>query len=514
MLDTSEKQITGPVVRLHSADNVVVARAPIQAGVEVVDGIITTCPVTPGYKIATQPIKKGDAIRKYNVIIGYADSDIETGTMLENHNVMFHEGQKDYRFGRDYKPIKMLPEAERATFKGYMREDGRAGTRNFIAIMSTVNCSATVVQAIANHFTEERLAAFPNIDGVAAFSHHLGCGMEQTGEAMDLLHRTLAGYITHPNVAGALVIGLGCERCQIGGLLGAQKLTPGPRLRTMIMQDEGGTRASIVKGIKEVEDMLPEANKCVRTTVTASHIMVGLQCGGSDSFSSITANPALGRAVDILATHGGTGILSETPEVYGVEHTLTCRAATPEIGKKLVERLRWWKEEYCVGRDVQINGKVSPGNQKGGLANITEKSLGSSMKGGTGPMMEVYEYAHKVETKGFVFMDTPGYDPVSATGQIAGGANMIAFTTGRGSCFGAKPAPSLKLASNSIMYNRMIEDMDINCGEIVDGTATLDEMGEAIFQLFLDTASGKETKSEVLNLGLHEFVPWQIGIVG
>ena len=514
MLDTSEKQITGPVVRLHSADNVVIARAEIAAGVEVVQGVTTTGPVTAGYKIATQPIKKGEAIRKYNVIIGYSDSDIAVGTMLQNHNVVFHEGEKDYAFGRDYVPVEMVPESERATFEGYLREDGRAGTRNFIAIVSTVNCSATVVHAIANHFNSDRMADYPNVDGVAAFSHQLGCGMEMTGEPMDLLYRTLGGYITHPNVAASLVIGLGCERCQVGGVLGTQKLKEGPRLRTMVMQDEGGTTATIKAGIKQVYEMLEEANKCTRQTLPASHITVGLQCGGSDGFSSISANPALGRAVDILAQHGGTGILSETPEIYGVEHTLTSRAATPEIGKKLVERLRWWKDVYSPGRDVQINGKVSPGNQKGGLANITEKSLGSSMKGGTGPLMEVYDYAYPVTTKGFVFMDTPGYDPVSATGQIAGGANMIAFTTGRGSCFGAKPAPSLKLATNTYMYERMTEDMDINCGEIVDGTKSLDEMGQAIFQLFLDTASGKASKSEILDLGHHEFVPWQIGIVG
>jgi altronate hydrolase len=341
----------------------------------------------------------------------------------------------------------------------------------------------------------------------------LGCGMPQTGEPMNLLHRTLGGYITHSNVASALVIGLGCERCQIGGLLGAQGIKEGPRVRTMVMQDSGGTRSSIAAGIEAVKAMLPDANKNTRETVSAKHIKVGLQCGGSDSFSSITANPGLGRAVDILARHGGTGILSETPEIYGVEHTLTSRAATREVGDKLVERIRWWKE-YSKGHDVQINGKVSPGNQKGGLANITEKSLGSSMKGGSGPLMEVYEYAHMVVQSGLVFMDTPGYDPVSATGQIAGGANMIAFTTGRGSCFGAKPAPSLKLASNTHMYERMIEDMDINCGEIVDGTATLDEMGQKIFQLFLDTASGQATCSERLDLGRHEFVPWQIGVVG
>jgi altronate hydrolase len=330
---------------------------------------------------------------------------------------------------------------------------------------------------------------------------------------MALLRRTMAGYARHPNLAGALIVGLGCERNQLRGLLEEQRLEAGPRLHAFVMQETGGTRKTIEAGIAAVQALLPEANEVKRTTVSASHLTVGLQCGGSDGFSSITANPALGAAVDILVRHGGTAILSETPEIYGVEHTLTRRAASREIGEKLIERIRWWKEEYSVGRDVQINGKVSPGNQAGGLANIFEKSLGSSMKGGTGPLMDVYKYAEPVTTKGFVFMDTPGYDPVSATGQIAGGANLIAFTTGRGSMFGAKPVPSIKLATNTPMYRSLEEDMDINCGEILDGTCTMQEMGERIFQLMLKTASGQASKSELLGLGDNEFVPWQIGIM-
>ena len=312
-----------------------------------------------------------------------------------------------------------------------------------------MNCSATVVHKIAEWFTPERLAEFPNVDGVVAFSHSIGCGMEMTGEPMQLLRRTMAGYARHPNLAAALVIGLGCERNQLKGLMEQEQLVASPHLHTFIMQETGGTRKTIEAGIEAVRALLPEANKVQRQTVSASHLSVGLQCGGSDGFSSITANPALGAAVDILARHGGTGILSETPEIYGVEHTLTRRAASRAVGEKLIERIRWWKDEYSVGRDVQINGQVSPGNQVGGLANIFEKSLGSSMKGGTGPLMEVYRYAEPVTAKGFVFMDTPGFDPVSATGQIAGGANLIAFTTGRGSMFGSKPAPCIKLATNT-----------------------------------------------------------------
>ena len=515
MPDLQDKGAGGPAIRLNMADNVAVALKEIATGTTIPgSNVVTREIVPPGYKLAMRDITQGEAILKYNVTVGFAKSDVMAGTMLHNHNVEFREFDRDYRYAQDFKAIQMLPEAQRASFQGYMRADGRAGTRNFIGIVSTVNCSATVVHAIADHFTKERMAKYPNVDGVAAFSHHTGCGMEMTGEPMDLLHRTLAGYIRHPNIGGSLVVGLGCERCQIGGLFQSQNLEPSETLRGLVMQESGGTRQTIAQGIAIVEELLEVANGSERQTVPASHIMVGLQCGGSDGFSSITANPALGKAVDILTRHGGTGVLSETPEIYGVEHTLTARAASVEIGEKLIERIRWWKDEYAVGRDVQINGVVSPGNQHGGLANILEKSLGSAMKGGTGPLMEVYKYAEPITTKGFVFMDTPGFDPVSATGQIAGGANLVAFTTGRGSCFGAKPSPSIKLATNTAMFQRMEEDMDINCGAILDGEADMEEMGQRIFEYLLHVASGGQTKSEVLDLGRHEFIPWNIGITG
>jgi altronate hydrolase len=517
MIETSNKRMMGPVIRLHPNDNVVVARVDVPIGMtfdtEAGERVTSKAQVTAGYKIATEKIRKGQPILKYNVTVGFAHVDIEPGTMVHSHNTEFKEFDRDYAYASEYQPVQLLPEHERATFQGYVRANGKVGTRNFIGILSTVNCSATVVNKIAEWFTPERLAAYPNVDGVVAFSHSIGCGMEMSGEPMQLLRRTMAGYIRHPNLAAAMVIGLGCERNQLKGLLEQEELAASPHLHTFIMQESGGTRQTIAAGIEAVKALLPEANNVKRQSVSASHLSVGLQCGGSDGFSSITANPALGAAVDILARHGGTGILSETPEIYGVEHTLTRRAATVDIGKKLIERIRWWKDVYSVARDVQINGVVSPGNQIGGLANIFEKSLGSSMKGGTGPLMEVYKYAEPVTTKGFVFMDTPGFDPVSATGQIAGGANLIAFTTGRGSMFGSKPAPCIKLATNSPMFNKLAEDMDINCGEILDGTVSVQEMGQQIFELFLRTASGEASKSEKLGLGDYEFVPWQIGIM-
>jgi altronate hydrolase len=514
MIEMSQKQFIGPVIRLHPADNVVVARIDVAIGTKVpAENIVTRSQVPAGYKIAASTIRKNDPIRKYNVVIGFAITDIAAGTLVHDHNVEFREFQRDYAHATEYQPVEYVPEEKRATFQGIVRPDGRVATRNFIGILSTVNCSATAVRRIADWFTEERLAQFPNVDGVVAFSHSLGCGMEMTGEPMALLRRTMAGYARHPNLAAVLVVGLGCERNQLNGLMTNENLKAGPLLRTFVMQDTGGTRKTIEAGVAAVKELLPIADNVKRQPVSASHLCIGLQCGGSDGFSSITANPALGAAVDILVRHGGSAILSETPEIYGVEHTLTRRAASREVGEKLVERIRWWKDVYSVGRDVQINGRVSPGNQAGGLANIFEKSLGSSMKGGTGPLMDVLKYAEPVTQKGLVFMDTPGYDPVSATGQIAGGANLIAFTTGRGSMFGAKPVPSIKLATNTPMFKRLEEDMDINCGEILDGTASIEVMGQRIFELMLETASGKASKSEELGLGDNEFVPWQIGIM-
>jgi altronate hydrolase len=514
MIELSAKRITGNVIRLHPDDNVVVARTDVGLGEAVAGEDVTSLSqVQAGYKIAARHIGAGEPILKYSVTIGFAAKEIPPGMMVHSHNMSFEEFDRDYAHATEYRPVTLVPEAERATFQGVVRADGRVATRNFIGILSSVNCSATVVRKIAEWFTPERLAEYPNVDGVVAFSHGLGCGMEMTGEPMSLLRRTMAGYARHPNLAAALVVGLGCERNQIGGFMREQGLAAGPQLRDFVMQETGGTRKTIEAGVAAIRELLPDANRVQRETVSASHLCVGLQCGGSDGFSSITANPALGAAVDIIARHGGTAILSETPEIYGVEHTLTRRACSREVGEKLLERIRWWKDDYSPGRDVQINGRVSPGNQMGGLANIFEKSLGSSMKGGTGPLMEVYRYAEPVTARGFVFMDTPGYDPVSATGQIAGGANLIAFTTGRGSMFGSKPAPCLKLATNTPMFRRLEEDMDINCGAILDGECSLQEMGQHIFELMLRTASGAPSKSELLGLGDNEFVPWQIGIM-
>ena len=501
------------LIRLHPDDNVLVAKGPLALGQELPEfGVRVRAQVPAGHKIAARRIAEGEAVRKYNAVIGVAARDLEPGDYVHTHNLALVDFDRDPAFGADVKPVDYLPQAQRAQFMGYVREDGRVGTRNFIGILSSVNCSATVIKRIAAHFTPERLAAFTNVDGVAAFAQTSGCGMSSPSEHFDVLRRTLAGYARHPNLAGVLIVGLGCERNQVSSLMDSQGLEQGRLLRTMVMQEVGGTRVTIEAGIAAVEEMLPLADACRRQPVSASHIKVGLECGGSDGFSGITANPALGAAMDILVRHGGTAILSETPEIHGVEYMLTRRAVTPEVGQKLLDRLAWW-EAYTRGHNGQFNGVVGPGNQAGGLANIFEKSLGSAMKGGTTPLQAVYEYAEPIDKSGFVFMDSPGYDPVASTGQIASGANLICFTTGRGSMFGSKPAPTIKLASNSAMYRKLEEDMDLNCGAILDGEVDVAQMGQRIFEAILRHASGEPTKSEALGLGDHEFVPWHLGIV-
>ncbi len=505
--------LDSPLLHLHPNDNVLVAKTGLALGQEIPDlGVRARAQVPPGHKIAARRIAQGEQVKKYDTVIGVATRDLEPGEYVHSHNLELVDYYRDPAFGADVRPVHYAPEAERATFQGFVRADGSVGTRNFIGILSSVNCSATVIKQIAAHFTEDRMREFPHVDGVVAFAQTSGCGMSSPSEHFDVLRRTLAGYARHPNLAGVLIVGLGCERNQVDGLVESQGLERSQLMRTLVMQDVGGTRATIAAGIAAIEDMLPAANGARRSTVPASHLKIGLECGGSDGFSGITANPALGAAMDVLVRHGGTAILSETPEIHGVEFMLTRRAISPAVGQKLLDRLAWW-ERYAAGQNAQFNGVVGHGNQAGGLANIFEKSLGSAMKGGTTPLRAVYEYAERIDESGFVFMDSPGYDPVAATGQIASGAQLICFTTGRGSMFGSKPAPTIKLASNTPMYRRLEEDMDINCGVILDGELTVPEMGERIFAQILRHASGEATKSELLGLGDHEFVPWHLGIV-
>src|SRR5437899_3408371 len=394
---------------------------------------------------------------------------------------------------------------------GIKRADWRVATRNYIGILTSVNCSATVARMIADHF-KNNLSEYPNVDGVVALTHKTGCGMASEGEATDVLRRTIAGYARHPNFYSSQLVGLGCEANQINMLLSAEGLKKSATLGAFTIQEKGGTRKAVENGIARVKEMLPEANKVSREALPASHLTLGRQCGGSAGHSGISANPALGAAVDLLVRHGGTAILSETPEIYGAEHLLTRRAVSREVGEKLIARIKWW-EDYTTRNQGEMNNNPSPGNKAGGLTTILEKSLGAVAKGGTTNLVAVYEYAEQVSAKGFVYMDTPGYDPVSATGQVAGGATMVCFTTGRGSAYGCAPAPSLKLSTNTALWTRQEEDIDINCGEIVDGTASVEEMGNRFFQMILDTASGKKSKSEMHGYGQNEFVPWYLGAV-
>jgi altronate hydrolase len=501
-----------PFIQLHPNDDVLIARSQLVGG-SLVESVQVKGLIPPGHKVALRDIALGEAVRRYNQIIGFASRAITAGEHVHTQNLAMGEFERDYAFGAD---VKREAAPREAQFMGIRRADGRVATRNYIGILSSVNCSATVARAIADHFSRQMnpaaLARYPQVNGVVALTHGTGCGMDANGAGMPILERTLAGYATHANFAAVLVVGLGCEINQINVWLARSGLREADTLRVFNIQDSGGTRRTVEKGVALVKDMLPIADRARREPCSASHITIGLQCGGSDGYSGISANPALGAAVDLLVAHGGTAILSETPEIYGAEHLLTRRAVRPEVGEKLLQRLRWW-EHYTRINGGEMNNNPSPGNKAGGLTTILEKSLGAVAKGGTTNLQAVYEYAEKVESHGFVYMDTPGYDPVSATGQVAGGANMICFTTGRGSAYGCAPSPSLKLATNSALWERQEEDMDINCGEIIDGKASVQEMGERIFRLVLATASGETTKSEQHGYGQNEFVPWQLGAV-
>ena len=505
-----------PFIRLHAADDVVIARTQLISGTKIED-FTTKGLIPPGHKVATKALNTGDAVRRYNQIIGFASKPIAVGEHVHTHNLGLGDNKgdfaRDYAVGADVKPE---PAKLEASFMGIKRADGRVATRNYIGILSSVNCSATAARAIADHFSRHNnpaaLKDFPNVDGVVALTHGTGCGMDTDGLGMQILQRTLTGYATHPNFAGVLVVGLGCESNQINAWLAHGSLTEGENLRVFSIQDTGGTAQTVAKGIALIKDMLPRANAVQREPCSAAHITIGLQCGGSDGYSGISANPALGAAVDLLVAHGGTAILSETPEIYGAEHLLTRRAVSPAIANKLIARIKWW-EHYTDINGGEMNNNPSPGNKAGGLTTMLEKSLGAVAKGGTSNLQAVCEYAEPVKAHGFVYMDTPGYDPVSATGQVAGGANLICFTTGRGSAYGCAPSPSLKLATNTALWKKQEEDMDINCGEIIEGGATVAEMGQRIFEMVLATASGELSKSEKHGYGQNEFVPWQVGAV-
>jgi len=474
-------------LKLNPADNVCVALRQNDV-------------IPAGHKKATETIKTGEAVRKYNQIIGFASVDIAAGEHVHTHNCDFASFERDYAYSEDAVSTAFVPQNERATFMGFDRGHERVGTRNYVGILSTVNCSATVAKHIALEIEKSgELENYPNIDGVVGLAHGMGCCMDAQDEGYANLQRVLNGYIRHPNFGAVLLIGLGCEVNQVSYLLGNYGLDESRTFQTMVMQDIGGTRKTVEEGVARIKAIMPEIDAIERSPQPVSGLSVALQCGGSDGYSGITANPAMGAAVDILVRHGGTAILSETPEIYGAEHLLTRRAVSQEVGERLIERIHWW-EDYTARNGGVMDNNPTPGNKAGGLTTILEKSLGAVSKGGTTNLNGV-------------FMDSPGYDPCSITGQVASGANLVCFSTGRGSAFGFKPAPSIKLATNTSMFKRLEEDMDINCGEIIDGEKPVAEVGQEIFDYLVAVASGKPSKSEILGYGDNEFVPWQIGTV-
>nr|WP_136252041.1 altronate dehydratase family protein [Ningiella ruwaisensis] len=512
-------------IRVHPRDNIAVAVKNLSKGDALAlqsapaknEGLSTSEvfvseDINSGHKIALCDIKQGAYILKFGQIIGEAKQHICAGEHVHVHNISMPVAQVD----SDIRIVpsdsdKISTENNDRHFLGFHRSNGDVGTRNYIGILTSVNCSASVAKMIAAHFTDERLKPYKNVDGVVAFTHRGGCGMAaKDSEGLENLQRTLAGYAEHPNFSNILMLGLGCEVNQIQPWMKKFNYKSSDTFKWMTIQDQGGTRATLDRGIKAIEAMLEDANSCVRKPAPLSHLTLALQCGGSDGYSGITANPALGAASDLLVKAGATVVLSETPEIYGAEHLLLNRVSNKETADKLIARLNWWKA-HAVKHDIELNNNPSPGNQKGGLTTILEKSLGAVAKAGTTPLNGFYHYAEKITNKGFVFMDAPGFDPCSVTGEIASGANLVCFTTGRGSVFGAKPAPSIKLASNSTLFNNMQDDMDINCGKILDGEVDVQQMGEEIFNFIIDVASGKPTKSEEWGFGDNEFIPWQLG---
>jgi altronate hydrolase len=498
-------------LKLHADDDVAIARRAIESGILLEDlgNVQVLDPIPEAHKVALRPIATGKPVRRYGQIIGFATRDIKAGEHVHTHNLAMGDFQRDYAYGADMKPV--APAAQALTFMGFRRADGRVATRNYIGIISTVNCSASVAKMAAKQLDKSGvLDAYPNVDGIVPITHSFGCCIDHAGEGIRQLRRTIGGYVRHPNFAGVVIVGLGCESNQMGAILVAEGAQAGDTLVPLVIQEQGGTQKTVDAVVAAVQGMLPAANQATRKPLPVSHINIALQCGGSDGHSGITANPALGAAVDRLVAHGGTAILSETPEIYGAEHLLTRRAVSREVGEKVVERIHWW-EDYAEREKGSIDNNPTPGNKAGGLTTILEKSLGAVAKSGSTPLVDVYRYAEPIDKHGLVFMDAPGYDPMGATGQIASGANLVVFTTGRGSCFGAKPAPSIKLATNTRMYERMRDDMDINCGAIMDGAASVDQKGEEIFREIIRVASGGRSKSEALGMGDEEFVPWMIG---
>ncbi len=498
-------------IRLDSADNVVLALRDLPAGTYLPDEDVTLRSDIPlGHKIASRPIAKDEPVLKCGTVIGYASRDVSPGTHMHNETILFQERAEAPEFCRDYVPTAFLPPEERRTFRGFVRQNGAVGTRNCIAVIACSNCAATVVRKIASAFEGASLAAYPHVDAVVPLVTSTGCGIEKSGVPLEYMRRVLGGTVRNPNIAGAVVCALGCENNNIDAFFAEAGLTPGPMLRRLVIQEEGGGRASVEKGAAMVTEMLVEAEKCRRSEVSVSALTVGLECGGSDAFSGVSANPALGKAMDMLIRQGGTAVLTEPTEFVGLEGSLARRARSPEVARRLMDMMNWWRG-YLAHADSQIHGKVTPGNNAGGITNVLEKALGSTRKAGSTSLNAVFGYAEPITERGFVIMSSPSYDPLSAAAMFAGGANLCAFTTGRGSLYGSRHFPTVKISSNTRRYELQGDDIDLNAGAVIDGSKTLDQMGREIFEALLAAASGERTKSELFGMGSDEFVIWDIG---
>ncbi|MBX3083077.1 MAG: altronate dehydratase [Anaerolineae bacterium] len=523
MLSIMDSPLSGSVpltqvaLHLNPIDDVAIAKVVLSMGLVLErDGApsVQVKQFIPlGHKIALRDIGVGEPVRRYGQIIGFATQPIPMGGHVHTQNIAVEDFTRDYGIGQQVEPVEYVPEAERRTFMGYQRADGRVGTRNYIAIISSVNCSAHTIREIAHHFTPERLAAYPNVDGVIALAHTSGCGQRTGGADLTILQRTMASMANHPNVGAYLMVGLGCETNQIADVVdnyhlhSADNATMPPP--SLTIQESGGIRKTVQRGIEAVERLLPFVNQTPRTPQPISELVVGLKCGGSDSWSGITANPVVGLLADEIVRNGGTAALAETPEIYGAEHLLTRRAISAEVAEKLIDKVHWW-ERHAAKHEMEIDNNPSAGNKVGGLTTILEKSLGAVAKGGSTPLMGVFDYAEPITVRGFTFVDTPGYDPVCVTGQVASGCNIVLFTTGRGSVFGYKPAPSIKIATNTAMYEHMLDDMDFNTGTVLEGV-DMRKVAADLLDLVIGVASGKPSKSEEQGVGEAEFIPWNLG---
>lgn len=501
------------VLVMADGDDVAVALRDLQAGesLPVGDGVLLVTTLVPsGHKVALTDLEVGATVHKYGQSIGVATAPIRRGEQVHSHNIGMDLAARTHEFGTVHTELPVP--AERRTFNGFRRADGRAGTRNYIAILTTVNCSGTTAKLIADKFRHGALDKFENVDGVIALTHQSGCGLVLESEGAQVLLRTLNGYARHPNIAGVLMLSLGCEMTPTSLVLGEGTLPGDTVVETLSIQETGGMRNTVAAGVEKILALAEQINTRHREPIDISELVLGLNCGGSDGYSGITANPALGWASDVLVSHGGTSVLAETPEIYGAEHLLTARATTPAVGHKLIDRIDWW-ETYIHANGGTMDNNPSPGNKEGGISTILEKSLGAVAKAGHADLAAVYEYAEPIDTRGLGFMDTPGYDPVSVTGLVAGGATVVVFTTGRGSVFGCKPTPSIKVGTNTELFVRQGDDIDIDAGRIADGNATVDEVGAEILEMIIAVASGTQTVSEEFDVGQEEFVPWHIGAV-